>query len=299
MMPHGTGKDELQRYLLDSRRLIEDALDRQVPPLGTAPAVLHEAMRYALLAPGERIRGVLVLASAELFRGAREPALPLACVVELIHRGIMILDDLPVMDNASTRRGRPVLHEALGEANAILAAMGLLNAGFELIQQAAGIRDRTRSTLSRCATDAVGAAGLIGGRVMDTDSADRGLDTEALLTIHRRKTAPLFVLAVELGGVSAGTRTRDLEALRRYAEHLGLAFQITDDLLDYSGKPETSGRETGPGRDRTTGIDLWGIDGARRLVDEQIDRALAALSPFPRRGATLTALAEHVRSRDR
>lgn len=290
---------DLERYLADGRSRIEDALDRSIPPLGTPPAVLHQAIRYTLLAPGKRLRGVLVLAACEASRGGGDAALPVACAIEMVHAASLILDDLPSMDDATLRRGRPALHRDVGEANAILAAVSLLNSAFEQLQRADGLRDRTRVKLSTRLADAVGARGLIGGQVADLAASGKKLDLQQLEYIHSHKTGALFIAAAECGAELAGGRERDVAALGAYAKNLGLAFQITDDLLDFSGSPETIGKDAGMDRDKTTFVDFCGIDGARRLVDELIDASIAALHPLRRRGALLAALAEYVRVRDR
>jgi len=286
-------------YLDERRREIEDALDRLVPPLGTPPPVFHEAMRYTLLLPGKRLRGVVALATADLFRGRSEGVLALACAVEMVHAASLILDDLPCMDNASVRRGKPVLHNVVGEANAVLAAFGLLNAAFGAVQEAEGLRDRVRVDATARLARAIGADGLIGGQVQDLEATGRRLDLETLEWIHSHKTGALFIAAAELGAVASGARLKDLDSLRRFAKNLGLAFQITDDLLDYSGDPATTGKDAGQDRDRTTFVNLSGIEGARRLVDDLIDASVASLAPFKRRAAVLRSLAEFVRLRDR
>ena len=290
---------DLETYLIRQRERIEDALDRVVPPLGTAPAVLHEALRYTLLSPGKRLRGIVTLAACDLLRGPQAPALTCACAVEMVHASSLILDDLPCMDNASLRRGRPVLHGVVGEANAILAAVGLLNGGFALVQAADGIRDRARREIAGTLASAIGAQGLIGGQVVDLESTGERLDLDSLEFIHSHKTGALFTAAAEMGAICAGGRSRDLDGLHRYAKNLGLAFQITDDLLDYSGDPSVTGKDAGMDRDKTTFVDLCGIHGARRLVDELIDASVLALRPFGKRALLLSSLAEHVRSRDR
>jgi geranylgeranyl diphosphate synthase type II len=289
----------LDVYLASGRGAIEDALAHAVPPLGSPPPSLHEAMRYTLLLPGKRLRGILVLASCELLKGRVEDALPLACAVEMVHASSLILDDLPSMDNATLRRGKPTLHKVVGEANAILASVGLLNAAFGLIQEAPALKygGRVRAT-ARLAT-AIGVGGLIGGQVADLEATGTQLDLDALEYIHSHKTGALFIAAAELGAIGAGGRARDTEALHRYAKNLGLAFQITDDLLDYSGNPETTGKDAGLDRNRTTFVNLCGIDGARRLVDELIGASVLALKPFGRRAELLAALADMVRDRDR
>lgn len=294
-----TVTSDLAAYLVAGRSLLDDALDQVVQPLGTPPPVLHEALRYTLLSPGKRLRGILVLASSDLLKGSRERAIPLACAVEMVHTSSLILDDLPSMDNASLRRGRPALHKVVGEANAILAAVGLLNGAFGLIAAAPGLKDRTRRRAVLRLTEAIGAEGLLGGQVVDLEATGKQLDLEALEYIHSHKTGALFMAAAEIGLLSAGGGAREIEPMRRYAKNLGLAFQITDDLLDYSGNPETTGKDAGLDRGRTTFVNLGGIDGARRLVDELIDAAIVAVTPFGRRATVIRSLAEYIRGRDR
>jgi geranylgeranyl diphosphate synthase type II len=294
----GAGAD-LTAFLGAGRASIDDALDRIVPPLGTAPAILHEAMRHTLLLPGKRLRGILVLAASDLSRGEREDAMPLACAVEMVHAASLILDDLPCMDDATLRRGKPALHRVVGEADAILAAVALLNAAFGVIAGAERLRERVRAGAAARLAEAIGSSGLIGGQVADLEATGKRLDLETLEYIHSHKTGALFIAAASLGSLAAGARARDEEALLRYAKNVGLAFQITDDLLDYSGNPETTGKDAGLDRNRTTFVQLCGIDGARRLVDELILAATQALAPFGRRGAVLASMAEFVRNRDR
>jgi geranylgeranyl diphosphate synthase type II len=186
-----------------------------------------------------------------------------------------------------------------GEANAILASVALLNASFALVLESSGLGEKARSEAARRLARAIGSEGLIGGQVVDLESTGKRVDLDALEFIHSHKTGALFIVAGEFGALAAGGRARDIEALGRFAKNLGLAFQITDDLLDYSGNPETTGKDAGLDRDKTTFVNLCGIDGARRLVDELIDASLAALTPFGRRAGMLRALAELVRGRDR
>ncbi len=287
----------LDDYLARGRAAVEGALTHAVPSMGSQPASLDQAMRYTLLLPGKRLRGVLVLATCELLKGRWDDALPLACSVELVHASSLILDDLPSMDDATLRRGQPTLHKVAGEANAILAAVGLLNAAYALIQEAPALKDRARVRASATLAEAIGVNGLIGGQVADLEATGKKVDLDALEYIHSHKTGALFIAAAELGAIAAGAR--DTEAVRRYAKNLGLAFQITDDLLDYSGNPETTGKDAGLDRNRTTFVNLCGIDGARRLVDELIAASLEALAPFGRRAEILGGLANMVRDRDR
>jgi geranylgeranyl diphosphate synthase type II len=203
------------------------------------------------------------------------------------------------MDNATLRRGREAVHRVSGEANAILAAVWLLNASYETLHRGGVYRDRLRAELTARLAAAVGEGGLIGGQVVDLASTGQRLDLAQLEFIHSHKTGALFIAAAEMGALVAGARPADLESLHRYAKNLGLAFQITDDLLDYSGDPATMGKDAGQDRERTTFVNLCGIDGARRLVDELIETSLATLTRFGTRAGRLAALAEFVRARDR
>lgn len=291
--------EDLALWLAARRRRVEEAVASAIPALGTPPARLHEAMRYTLLLPGKRLRGIVTLAACEASKGDPEDALPFAAAVEMVHASSLILDDLPSMDDATLRRGKPTLHRVVGEANAILAAVALLNHAFAGVAQAAALKDRDRVRAVEVLALAIGAEGLVGGQVVDLESTGKRLELDDLEFIHSHKTGALFIAAAELGAIAGGARERDVEALRRYAKNLGLAFQITDDLLDYSGDPATTGKDAGLDRDRTTFVNLSGIDGARRLNDELIDAAIASLEPLGKRGARLAALAEMVRERDR
>jgi geranylgeranyl diphosphate synthase type II len=295
----GAAAETLEEHLSASRKRVDAALAAGLAPVGEAPEVLHEAIRYTLLLPGKRLRAVLVLDACTLLRGDPERALVLACAVEQVHAASLILDDLPSMDDATLRRGKPTLHKRFGEANAILASVALLNGAFGAIASAETLREGERVRAAAILAEAVGARGLIGGQVADLAATGRRIDLDALEYIHSHKTGALFIAAAELGALVAKGRERDVEALRRYAKNLGLAFQITDDLLDYSGDPSKTGKDAGLDRDRTTFVNLSGIDGARRLVDELIDASLEALRPFGKRASTLRGMAELVRERDR
>ena len=290
---------DLEAYLAEAREQIDDALALAFPALGAPPASLHEALRYTVLLPGKRLRAILLLASCEMLKGSREDAMPLACAVEMVHASSLILDDLPSMDGATLRRGRPTLHKVAGEANAILASVGLLSAAFAAVASAPALRERSRVAASAKLAEAIGGSGLVAGQVADLEGTGQRLDLDALEYIHSHKTGALFIAAAELGAIAAGARERDLAALHRYAKNLGLAFQITDDLLDYSGNPSVTGKDAGLDRNHTTFVNLCGIDGARRLVDDLIGASLTALQPFGKRASILSGLADMVRERDR
>ena len=295
LQPGGT----LSAYLRKAAAEINALLERVIEPLAATPAVLHDAERYALLAPGKRLRGVTVLACAEMFRGERAAALPFAAAVEMVHASSLVLDDLPSMDDATLRRGQTTLHRVHGEANAILAAVSYLTRAFELlagnVAVAAGVRAEAALRLAR----AVGHDGLIGGQVADLEATGTRLELGELEYIHAHKTGALFMASAELGALAAGARRSEIESVQSFAKNLGLAFQITDDLLDITGAPETMGKDAGKDRDKTTFVDVCGSVGAHRLVDELIDSATASLEGFGASAGRLRDLAEMVRRRDR
>lgn len=277
-------------------------MERRLPGLLPAederPESVHRAMRYAALGAGKRVRPVLALAVAELFgAGDEEAAVDVACTVELVHASSLVLDDLPSMDDAELRRGRPTVHRAFGEATAILAAFGLLNLAFQRLADAA-----QRLRLSRYASedllhhlaDAIGTGGLIGGQTLDLESTPADLDLERLEYVHSHKTGALFLAAAELGAMAADARRRDLESVGRYAKNLGLAFQIEDDLLDALATPEETGKDVRKDAGKTTFVSLLGVDGARALADELLAFAIDSLEPLGRRADPLRALAEFV-----
>jgi len=278
----------IRRGAADIEALLERALDVSDE---MTPEVLCAAQRYALIAPGKRLRGVTVLACAEMLRGDRVKALPFAAAVELVHTSSLILDDLPSMDDATLRRGKTTLHRVHGEANAILAAVSLLTKGFEHV--------RSSSRALACLARAIGDDGLIGGQVADLEADGSVLELDRLEYIHAHKTGALFIASAELGALAAGASERDLERVRIYAKNLGLAFQITDDVLDVVGDPAVTGKDAGTDRDRTTFVDVCGVEGSHRLVDELIDAACGSIATLGKRAATLRALAEMVRRRDR
>ena len=271
---------------------ITRALDACVPESANAPVV--DAMRYTLLAPSKRVRAVLVLLSAELC-GSSVHAMPAACAVEAIHASSLLLDDLPSMDDAPLRRGRPTAHIKFGEAVAVLAAFGLLNEAYGHLARAYDPPLATRITALYA--DAVGLDGLIAGQAEDVLATDQTLAFDTLERIHRRKTGVLFSAAATAGALTAGAGAGDIAALTAYAKNLGLAFQIVDDLLDVTGTPEDTGKMTRSDARKTTFVSFSGVDGARELALELCRTATAALAPFGRRATHLAELAEFVAQR--
>jgi len=228
---------DLKKYFEEQRVYVEKELDHVLPASDVRPVVLHRAMRHAVMAGGKRIRPVLCLSASESVGGTMEQALKPAIALELLHSYTLVHDDLPSMDNDTLRRGKPTVHVAFGEANAILAGDALLTLAFEVL---AGITETDKAAkLSLELSLSAGSTGIVGGQVEDISAAERKLTAEDIDYIHARKTAFLFRAAMKMGGIAGGADDVQLAYLSDYGMHLGLAFQITDDLLD-SDNNETS-----------------------------------------------------------
>jgi geranylgeranyl diphosphate synthase type II len=286
--------------MAEARRLVDAALDRHSDLPADCPAQLREAIRYSLLAPCKRLRPTLVLFAAEACGSTWEAALPAASAVEMIHTYSLIHDDLPAMDNDDLRRGRPTCHNAFGEAVAILAGDALLALAFEVIAREIPDPD----VAARCCgalSAAAGAMALVGGQVDDLAVQFTDGDLAALEHIHRRKTGAMFVASLRLGGYIAGAdQTRQI-ALERFGQKIGLAFQITDDLLDVDGDEAKLGKRVGKDskHGKLTFPGLLGIDESRRRAQGLIDEACAALAPLGEDRFRLDALAHYVVERNR
>lgn len=279
---------------------VERRLPQLLPSPDRRPRDVHRAMHYALTGRGKRLRPVLTLVAAEMLGATAPPILDLACSVELVHACSLILDDLPSMDDASLRRGRPTTHVEFGEAVALLAAFGLLNRAYALVAEAGSQLALSRYSsedMVHHLTAAVGSGGLIGGQALDLSSRPEEMDLERLEYIHSHKTGALFIAAGELGAMAADARRRDLEAVTRFAKNLGLAFQISDDLLDVTATPEEAGKDVGQDAGKVTFVRLLGVDGARTLAGELLAFAGASLAPLGRKARPLAEIAAFVETR--
>ncbi|MES1244066.1 MAG: polyprenyl synthetase family protein [Acidobacteriota bacterium] len=276
-------------------------MNRRLPDLlagsGERPEPVHQAMRYALIGPGKRIRPVLTLVVADLFGSRSAPVLDIACAIEMVHACSLILDDLPSMDNASLRRGRPTVHLEFGENVALLASLALLNRAYALVAESAqrlSLRRYTAEDMVHHMAAAIGSDGLIGGQALDLLSKPEELDLEVLEYIHSHKTGALFMAAGELGAMAADAKRKDLEVVARFAKNLGLAFQISDDLLDVLGTPEETGKDVGQDAAKVTFVKLLGVEGAQALEAELLGFAVESLAPLGRKGEPLRDLARFV-----
>ena len=279
-------------FFAEYQRDVDAELQRLMP---SSDGAVERSMSYTVLAPSKRVRPVLTLLCAELCGGTVADALPAAAAMELIHASSLMLDDLPSMDDAPLRRGRPANHLEFGEAIAILAAFGLLNLAFGTVARA--YEPALAARLMALMSDAVGPHGLIGGQAADLLATEQQIDFEMLERIHRGKTGALFSAAATAGGVTAGAPPEAIGSLAAFAKNLGLAFQIIDDLLDVAGDPAQTGKALRADAKKTTFVSFGGVAGARQLAMELCDTANLALAPFGRRADRLRELSAFVAGR--
>jgi geranylgeranyl diphosphate synthase type II len=294
-----TGFEDLERTLEARRLEVETALRRLLEP-SRAPAV-RLAVEDSLFAPAKRLRPILSLLVADVLRGEPAAVLPAGCAIEMVHTASLILDDLPSMDDAKLRRGRPTCHVAHGEATAILAAFALMNRGFEILAHGwpggpdAALRASIAGELSR----AIGQDGLIAGQSVDLSMTDRLIDFPTLEFIHSRKTGALFMASAAFGALAASARPAEVSAVVAYAKNLGLAFQIVDDLMDLTADAGVLGKDVGKDAKKTTFVSFCGVEGAQALARELIEASVTALLPFGPRAEPLRRLARYVVTRRR
>jgi geranylgeranyl diphosphate synthase type II len=289
----------LDCYSQQTRERIDRALDEYTKLDEGCPARLRDAIRYSLLAPGKRLRPMLVLLAAEACGANAEAAMPAACAVEMVHAYSLVHDDLPAMDDDDLRRGRPTCHKAFDEATAILVGDALLTLAFEVLARDThppGVAAKCCAALARAA----GATLLVGGQADDLAGqfSDGGLDR--LESIHRRKTGAMFMVSLELGALVAGASAADHHALHEYGRRLGLVFQITDDLLDVRGDAAAMGKRAGKDlrRGKLTFPGLLGIEESVHRAESLVRDACRALEPLEPRAAPLQTLAHSVLRRN-
>jgi farnesyl diphosphate synthase len=279
---------------------VEAELERLLPQPAGGQARLQEAMRYAVLGGGKRLRPFLVVAGAELFAVPSAQALRVGAAIELIHGYSLVHDDLPAMDDALTRRGRPSCHRQFDEATAVLVGDALQSLAFEVLAQPATHPDpAVRCALVQKLARAAGVAGMCGGQMIDLEAEGRDLTIDQVLELQRLKTGALLEFACEAGAILGGAPAAALRVLRAYADDLGLAFQIQDDLLDVTGDAAVAGKDLG--RDAAAGkatvVGLLGIEGARARLRELASSAEAQLRRLGREVAVLHQVFEFVISR--
>jgi geranylgeranyl diphosphate synthase type II len=291
----------LPEYLRTQQELIDRHLDKLVPAESVPPETIHRAMRYSLFAGGKRIRPVLFLEAARSVAGdlasREDAAADGACPLELIHTYSLIHDDLPALDNDDYRRGKLTNHKVFGEAMAILAGDALLTLAFEVLAKLPQATAEQRSRmLAELATASGTAGGMIGGQVADLEGEGKPPDAQLLETIHRAKTGALLRASVRLGAIFANATEPEIDALSCYGEHIGLAFQIVDDLLDVEESSEALGKTAG--KDATQGKitfpAVYGLERSRQMARMECERAHLVLEPFGDRAQRLREIASHI-----
>jgi geranylgeranyl diphosphate synthase type II len=290
---------DLKNYFEERLSRVDRLLDACLPKEDTLPASLHKAMRYSVFAGGKRIRPILMIAACEAVGGDVAKVLPAAGAMEMVHAYSLIHDDLPAMDDDDFRRGRPTNHKVFGEANAILAGDALLTEAFILLSNPESNRGVPAETLlrvihliGRCA----GSLGMVAGQVVDMESEGTEVDLPTLEYIHTHKTGALILASIQTGALLGGGSEEALAALTRYGEASGLAFQLTDDILDVVGDQEVLGKDVGSdeARGKATYVALLGLEGARLRARELRDLAVTALAPLGERAEPLRRIAHYI-----
>lgn len=291
----------LDAFLANSTAAVNAALNHFLPPENTKPATIHKAMRYSVFAGGKRMRPALVLAAAAACGGKEADALPLACAVECIHTYSLIHDDLPAMDNDDYRRGKLTNHKVFGEGIAVLAGDALLTQAFEVAVQAKGWPRYCHRDIIHEISVAAGSRQLIAGQVADIEGEGKKISADELKYIHERKTSALLCCATRLGGMSANCSAAELKALTDFGYHVGLAFQVIDDILDVTQTSEKLGKTAGKDTkaQKATYPAIVGLAKSRKVAMQLTDKAFLALKPFKGRAVALKALAEFLLERDR
>jgi geranylgeranyl diphosphate synthase type II len=289
-------------YLKAKKAAIDQVLEQVLPEESALPPRLHQAMRYALLAGGKRLRPILALAAAEAVGGDGNALIREACALEFIHTYSLIHDDLPAMDNDAFRRGQPTTHMVFGEAMAILAGDALLTEAFAILSSSTPNRSSAQHIIEviKLIAEAAGSRGLIGGQVVDLESEEKAIDKNQLDYIHTHKTGCLITASVILGAILAGSTSQQIACLRDYGAAIGLAFQITDDILDITESTQTLGKTAGSDqkKNKATYPALHGLEEARKKQQALYAAALNALQTFDNRGDPLRSIARYIIERN-
>jgi geranylgeranyl diphosphate synthase type II len=289
-----------REYLAAQQQAVDAELDRLVPPETQAPETIHRAMRYSLFAGGKRVRPLLCLEAARAVSDDVPGVTSAACTLEMIHTYSLIHDDLPALDNDDYRRGKLTCHKMFGEAMAILAGDALLTLAFQILSTAESIaEDRKARLIAELSTAAGTVGGMIGGQVADLEGEGKPPDATLLESIHRAKTGALLRASLRIGAICAGADATQLEALSCYGEHVGLAFQIVDDLLDVEESSAALGKTAGKDaqQHKITFPAVYGLERSRKMAERECDLAHRALTAFGERAGRLHDLAALIVSR--
>lgn len=288
------GLVDAERILKSYREWVDRRLDELLPAADSMPANLHQAMRYSCLAPGKRLRPVLCMASAKSVGGNPLYAIDAGAALEMIHVFSLIHDDLPAIDDDNLRRGRPTCHVQYGEGLAILAGDALFSLGFQVLGAVPVDADRRLGALKHLAI-AAGSSGLVGGEVLDIEAEGKEIDAATLATIHERKTGALIAASCAIGGLVGGGSEEQVHSLWEYGMHVGLAFQIIDDVLNVVGTPEQLGKAAGSDSDRkkATYPAMFGLEESRQKARSEVETGVNKLGEIVPNQQELRALAEY------
>jgi geranylgeranyl pyrophosphate synthase len=292
--------DDLQRFLVEARQIVDVGLDRLLPPDSMSPTRVHAAIRWSVFAGGKRFRPVLLLAVGKTFGAAPELLIDTACALEMIHTYSLIHDDLPSMDNDDLRRGRATCHIRYGEATAILAGDALQTLAFKTVSEDEKLTGEMRVNLVREIALASGTPqGMVAGQAFDLEAESKDVSASELEQIHRLKTGALIIAAARCAAIIANASETELAAVTEYAAQLGLLFQITDDLLDLTATAEMLGKT--PGKDvrskKATYPALYGVEATQRHLAEAHQTACASLAGISRPTTLLRAIADFILER--
>ena len=291
---------DLSTYMSKRQALVDAAIDRWVPQESEGPEIMHRAMRYSLFAGGKRIRPLLCVAAAEVVAGEAPGVENAAISLELIHTYSLIHDDLPALDNDDLRRGRPTNHKVFGDAMAILAGDSLLTFAFEVLAKLEGPSAASKvAMIAELATASGTVGGMIGGQVYDIEGEGKTPTAELLDRIHRAKTGALLKASVRMGAIYAGADADSLKALTNYGEHIGLAFQIVDDILDVEQSSEQLGKTAGKDaqQKKITFPAVYGLPQSKKMAEQERQYAHASLDHFGDRARWLREFADLVVNR--
>ncbi|HAN41040.1 MAG TPA: polyprenyl synthetase family protein [Candidatus Cloacimonetes bacterium] len=288
----------LKKDMKEKQELVNIILDRYLPRKDEYPKSLHKAMRYSLFAGGKRLRPYLTMLTYQMYKKDPEDITPVAAAIEMIHTYTLIHDDLPDIDDDDYRRGKKSCHVLFGEGEALLAGDALLVNAFELITYA-NISPDLKVRFVRELAHACGISGTIAGQMVDIESEGKKVSKKTLAYIHENKTAKLINICLRFGALAAGAPAKEVAALEDYGNHLGLVFQIVDDLLDIEGNPTTLGKSTGKDAEagKATFPAVWGVEESRTQAVELTQKAKDSLAPLGEKAALLKELADSMLNR--
>lgn len=295
---------ELEKYLADKQAVVDEALKHSMPEPEKPSGILFEAMNYSVFAGGKRLRPILCIASSEAVGGMEKDVLPVACALEMIHTYSLIHDDLPAMDDDDMRRGKPTSHKVYGEAMAVLAGDALLTEAFNLVGSLylnEGMDGNVIGEIVSIIASAAGPLGMVGGQAVDILMAGKDADTSVIDFIHARKTGALIFASVRSGAVIGGAEKKQLESLDRYGRKIGLAFQVSDDILDIEGDSLEMGKAVGGDvrMGKKTYPSIYGLERSKEILKELVNDAVDSLDHFNDSAEPLRKIAEYIAERNK